>query len=580
MNTSPSSDPRRILVAGYYGFGNFGDQWLLSKTLDLIAHVWPGSEVQVLYPKLRQDAPKPPFVTVDRFNFWSCLGAIRQVDCLVFGGGSLFQSRSSFRSLLYYLALVFLARVFCKPCLLLAQGFGPLSRWQCWLCRCVLSQARFSYRDQASKDLVGREGDVLCDLTLWKQPSKTLSNDSSAIGLLIQRHDVLETQYSFWIEALVPLYTQVYLVASCPRDQILRDTLLKKYPHLQSFYLDDPQKAPPFRCLISSRYHACLWAAIHGASVLGIDIDPKLRHLSDDLGFSCVSPDTSASQLLACLSPSFHRFLSLKDSLKKSRDWPQVLQNRCLPRDVDFAGFRLCQRSYPQLIHWMSTALAGSQVTTIFSLNPEIWVSLCKHPERQSLFASADCLLADGIGLGIAQRFWGLGNIQKRSGSELIFACLEAARFPIYLFGGKAGVASLAQKALGKHYPQQRCLGASHGYLSENEWPRLCDHVLSLEPCLLLCGLGHPKQEAFLALLKERAKAKGSRSAVLALACGGMIDVLAGKKPFAPVWLRRCGLEWLFSAIMQPKRFLRWSWMFTFLLLVFKQRRHLKTNRL
>ena len=55
------------------------------------------------------------------------------------------------------------------------------------------------------------------------------------------------------------------------------------------------------------------------------------------------------------------------------------------------------------------------------------------------------------------------------------------------------------------------------------------------------------------------------------MVCGGMIDVLAGEKKFAPVWVRKITLEWLFSGLVQPQRMRRWLlWMPRFFWLVVK----------
>ena len=35
---------------------------------------------------------------------------------------------------------------------------------------------------------------------------------------------------------------------------------------------------------------------------------------------------------------------------------------------------------------------------------------------------------------------------------------------------------------------------------------------------------------------------------------GGSFDVISGAIPRAPVWMQKCGLEWLFRVIQEPKR--------------------------
>ena len=42
----------------------------------------------------------------------------------------------------------------------------------------------------------------------------------------------------------------------------------------------------------------------------------------------------------------------------------------------------------------------------------------------------------------------------------------------------------------------------------------------------------------------------------VAVGVGGSLDVLAGRVRRAPKWIQRVGLEWLFRALLEPRR---WS---------------------
>lgn len=108
---------RTVLVAGYYGFGNLGDELLrLALAQGLPRSVTP----------LFLVAQPPGVGEVDRADPRSVLAALRRSFALLFGGGGLLQNRTSVRSLYYYLSLVLLARLARRPVFLLGQGIGPI----------------------------------------------------------------------------------------------------------------------------------------------------------------------------------------------------------------------------------------------------------------------------------------------------------------------------------------------------------------------------------------------------------------------------------------------------------------------
>ncbi|MCX5940295.1 MAG: polysaccharide pyruvyl transferase family protein, partial [Cyanobium sp. LacPavin_0818_WC50_MAG_67_9] len=125
--TSQTTDQarRRVLLCGYYGEHNLGDDALLEVLLAQLPAGWlatvtahDGALVRDLFG----------VDTVARRSLPLVLKALRHCDALVLGGGSLLQDSTSFKSLLYYAALIGAARLQAKPVLLWGQGVGPLQR--------------------------------------------------------------------------------------------------------------------------------------------------------------------------------------------------------------------------------------------------------------------------------------------------------------------------------------------------------------------------------------------------------------------------------------------------------------------
>lgn len=112
----------RVLISGYYGFGNLGDEALLSGLgAGLRAR---GHEVRVLSGDPEATRALHGVDSVDRYR--GLVGALLRADALVSGGGGLLQDVSSRRSLAYYLTVLRLGRLLGKRVCVYGQSIGPL----------------------------------------------------------------------------------------------------------------------------------------------------------------------------------------------------------------------------------------------------------------------------------------------------------------------------------------------------------------------------------------------------------------------------------------------------------------------
>ncbi len=115
-----------ILVSGYYGYGNAGDEAVLASIYGTIREISPGADVSVLSNAPENTAADFGCRAVPRFAPLEVLREIRRCDILISGGGSLIQDKTSTRSLLYYLAVIRLAKIFKKRVMIFANGIGPV----------------------------------------------------------------------------------------------------------------------------------------------------------------------------------------------------------------------------------------------------------------------------------------------------------------------------------------------------------------------------------------------------------------------------------------------------------------------
>ncbi len=141
-----------VVLCGYYGQGNAGDEALLLTLLQMLP---PGVNPIVLSHNPTATSQAYGVTTVPHKS-WQTLKAIAQADGFVFGGGSLLQDVTSLGSLVYYAALMKWAQLLGKKTIAWAQGIGPLqSSCANHITRFVLRGCTgITVRDQASADLL------------------------------------------------------------------------------------------------------------------------------------------------------------------------------------------------------------------------------------------------------------------------------------------------------------------------------------------------------------------------------------------------------------------------------------------
>lgn len=116
----------RIVISGYYGFANAGDEAMLAAIVGSLKDVIPDVEITVITGNCAMTRKNHQVQAVHRFNLLGILAALKKSDILISGGGSLLQDVTSERSLYYYLLIMKLALWLHKPVMLYAQGIGPV----------------------------------------------------------------------------------------------------------------------------------------------------------------------------------------------------------------------------------------------------------------------------------------------------------------------------------------------------------------------------------------------------------------------------------------------------------------------
>ncbi|WP_411343985.1 polysaccharide pyruvyl transferase family protein [Paenibacillus sp. WLX1005] len=159
-----ASQSVQIVISGYYGFRNSGDEAVLKSILNSLAAQEAAEGIRIVPVVLSND----PEWTARMYNVRSVhrmkLAEIRQLmkesDGMISGGGSLLQDSTGLLTIPYYLGIVHIAQWARKPVFIYAQGVGPVQRpfFFKWIRNVFRKSAYISVRDQESAALLGRMG--------------------------------------------------------------------------------------------------------------------------------------------------------------------------------------------------------------------------------------------------------------------------------------------------------------------------------------------------------------------------------------------------------------------------------------
>jgi polysaccharide pyruvyl transferase CsaB len=145
----------RVLISGYYGFGNLGDEALLDVIVTQLRSTYPAGSIDVLSADPAGTAARLNVDATPRMDLGAVRRAIDRADVVLSGGGGLLQNVTSLRSLLYYAGIVRTATRANKPTMIFAQSIGPLDVFGRAVVRaCCGGVTAATVRDERSRRLL------------------------------------------------------------------------------------------------------------------------------------------------------------------------------------------------------------------------------------------------------------------------------------------------------------------------------------------------------------------------------------------------------------------------------------------
>ena len=177
-----------------------------------------------------------------------------------------------------------------------------------------------------------------------------------------------------------------------------------------------------------------------------------------------------------------------------------------------------------------------------------------RSPNLRQAYRQADLVTADGSGLVWASRQLGRPLPERVTGIDLMDVLCQRAvtrQYRVFLMGARSGIAEEAAEVLQGRYPGLRIAGTHHGYFDDADSDQVVRQVNACDPDLLFVGMGVPRQEIWMHAQQS------TLTASVVMGVGGSFDVLAGRTRRAPQSWQTIGLEWLWRAMMEPRRLWR-----------------------
>ena len=343
----------KILLSGYYGFNNLGDEAILEAITDRLKKT--DLQITAFSNNPEETSQKLGIRSVERNVPKILLKEIMATDILLSGGGSLLQDSTSSRSIIYYLLIILTARLFGKKVIVYSQGIGPINgKLNRFLSKIVLRTVNILIvrEPNSKKDLIElgiKESKihVTADPVLGMSAgTKTAGADLIAqfgsfdrygrsVGICVRTKDFKsEDMYGQFIDFLNRIssnYSIVLLPFYAKMDMEIAQRIKEDLP--QSILLDRElgtremlDAISSVDALVGSRLHSLIFASVCSTPVIGISYDPKIDYFLETMGLkaACTVDSIDSGVLtdqLSLISANEDEFRQLlRNAVEKERE--------------------------------------------------------------------------------------------------------------------------------------------------------------------------------------------------------------------------------------------------------------------
>lgn len=284
----------KAAILGYYGFGNLGDELLLTACIDMFTRCGLSRDsLVVLSNDPAQTSRNFGVDSVNRWKFREVVRALRQSQTLLLGGGGLFQDKTSVKSCVWYWAIVRLAKFLGCNVWALGQSVGPLrSRVSrvfagnaLRLCKAVHVRDENSYR--LAESLGCRNVIKGCDLVLTlKTDSDSSRKNGSCMLVNLRPSEELDA----FVKIIAPQLEGRRVIGAALSDEDI-DALaglgLREIVRVKTFN-DAAELWAGASCAVGMRLHFGVLSRIFRTPLAVMPYDPKVTAFAEQSEVPCI----------------------------------------------------------------------------------------------------------------------------------------------------------------------------------------------------------------------------------------------------------------------------------------------------
>ncbi|ONI38065.1 polysaccharide pyruvyl transferase CsaB [Candidatus Epulonipiscium fishelsonii] len=301
---------KRVVISGYYGFNNIGDEAILYTMIKMLKDKIPNINITILSNDPESTKLNYKVNAISRWDIKGIFSSIRSCNMVISGGGSLLQDVTSYRTIPYYLGIVQLAILMHKQVVFYSQGIGPINHsWNKFLVKIVANKVNHIFvREAKSKQLlesmniktpievsidpvfgINLNFEIYSDIKAKLKSTKKVGiylrpwkNNKSLINVITRvSKRLIKDGYEIYMICMQ--YKQDLQVAK----GVVSAVNSKNIHIIKSLNIDETLAYTAcFDFIIGMRLHSLIMAFSVGVPIIAISYDPKVENIMDEM---CIS---------------------------------------------------------------------------------------------------------------------------------------------------------------------------------------------------------------------------------------------------------------------------------------------------
>lgn len=333
---------KNIVISGYFGFDNIGDEAILYETIKLLKENNINPIVLSKNPNKTMEEYSTSSIQRDNFNL--VIKTIKNSNGLISGGGSLLQDVTSWRNIPYYLFIIEIANFFKKPIYFHAQGIGPLNkRLSSLMVKNSLKKCEtLSVRDINSAKIIKEDLKIKKNLEIINDPALFLKKEEKTLlpehindflnkrplflSIKNSKHNnkVLNEMKSFLKEIKKDNIPIISLPFHYRQDLEITKNILKDYPN--KIIIEDNLTISQIleiiencNMVLGTRLHSLILSANRITPFIGISYDPKIDEFLSQFNKkpTCYIEEIDKNKLLKEFYKTIDNYNEIKEDIRK-----------------------------------------------------------------------------------------------------------------------------------------------------------------------------------------------------------------------------------------------------------------------